>query len=250
MLSRDLFESSEYGKIFNWIVNQLPLNFSEDSIAAKMLANKIEYDLDALNRGFQLIEGKEVAIVGNGPELEIIERIEGEVLVVADSALWKAVKKLRRTPDMLVTDFDGISGIDEGLMSKISLIVGHIHGDNFQAASNFIEKLRGLKGKVLFTTQRDPQPPFFNFGGFTDGDRSVFAALFFGARNVRVYSIGETVLPSRNSFPKSTRMRKFWIGKLLVEWLKCKGENVEIPLSGLIECSPFPWEAEMHESRH
>lgn len=244
------FEPLEWIQIFEWIKKELPLNFSDDSEPVKLLSNSIELNRNFIEKGYELIEGKEVSIFGAGPELEKITSIEGQKIIVADKAVKYVMYKLGKIPHILVTDLDGIDGIDSALLKKIPLIVAHLHGDNIERALKFFSYLKNLDLCVLFTIQTDPFPPFFNLGGFTDGDRAVFVALFFGARKIEVYGIGEKSIPNNLSeIPPDIRTKKFWIGKKIIEWLACKDKRILIPLAEKLECSQFPWEAVRDENR-
>ncbi|HNR59267.1 MAG TPA: DUF115 domain-containing protein, partial [Methanothrix sp.] len=55
-------------------------------------------------------------------------------------------------------------------------------GDNLAALREYVPKLT----KVLATTQAAPLEGVYNFGGFTDGDRAVFLARRFGAKEIRM----------------------------------------------------------------
>jgi uncharacterized Rossmann fold enzyme len=59
-------------------------------------------------------------------------------------------------------------------------MVVHAHGDNIDMIKKLVPKFR----KVLGTTQVMPLENVHNFGGFTDGDRAVFLAEEFGAKNI------------------------------------------------------------------
>ena len=66
-------------------------------------------------------------------------------------------------------------------------------------------------GKVMGTTQSRPFGRLHNFGGFTDGDRAVFAADDLGAASVRIIGFD---LSDRNVDPVK-RGKLFWAGELL-----------------------------------
>jgi Uncharacterized Rossmann fold enzyme len=61
------------------------------------------------------------------------------------------------------------------------------------------------------TTQAAPIPGVHNFGGFTDGDRAVFAARELGAVDVRIIGFD---LADRDVDPLK-RGKLYWAGELL-----------------------------------
>ncbi|MCZ7398212.1 MAG: DUF115 domain-containing protein, partial [Candidatus Methanoperedens sp.] len=84
------------------------------------------------------------------------------------------------TPGIIVTDLDGNMD-DEALANeKGAIMVVHAHGDNMDALS---AEVPGLK-RVIGTTQSKPLKNVYNFGGFSDGDRSVFLAQEMGAKSI------------------------------------------------------------------
>ncbi|MGB9725149.1 MAG: 6-hydroxymethylpterin diphosphokinase MptE-like protein [Fervidicoccaceae archaeon] len=236
------FEPSEWIRIFEWLKKELPLNFIADIDAVKLFSSSISLNMRALRRGYELIEKEEVLVLGAGPELEMINSIEGKRVIVADRAAKHVMSIFRKTPDVLVTDLDGIEDIEISDLKKVPLIIAHLHGDNIEKAQRFLKNVNYQNQHIVYTTQISPSPPFFNLGGFTDGDRAVFVALFFGARNIKVYAIGEKTLPPHNEKPSDNRLKKFWIGKSIVEWLACKDSRINIPLQDNSQCTGFPWE--------
>jgi len=65
--------------------------------------------------------------------------------------------------------------------SEGTVIVVHAHGDNVPLLCHWVPQFRG---PVVGTTQGRPLPHVHNFGGFTDGDRAVFAAQSLGAASI------------------------------------------------------------------
>ncbi|MDD1718303.1 MAG: hypothetical protein LUO88_04425, partial [Methanoregulaceae archaeon] len=57
----------------------------------------------------------------------------------------------------------------------------HAHGDNIPLIRHWVPR---FTGPFVATTQTRPLPGVHNWGGFTDGDRAVFAAHALGAKQV------------------------------------------------------------------
>jgi hypothetical protein len=68
-----------------------------------------------------------------------------------------------------------------------------------------------FKGPVVATTQSTPLPHVHNFGGFSDGDRAVFAADELGARAITIIGFD---LDDKNVDPVK-RGKLVWARRLL-----------------------------------
>ena len=123
-------------------------------------------------------------IFGNAPsldrELDALPRMDA-ARIAADGA---AAVLLRRgiVPDVVVSDLDGpFPAILEACQKK-AIIVVHAHGDNLDALARYVPQLKNVIG----TCQCRPLGGLYNFGGFTDGDRSVFLAVELGASSIEL----------------------------------------------------------------
>jgi uncharacterized Rossmann fold enzyme len=170
-----------------------------DEAAARLLA---ELAGDRDERGFleALIRGRSVTVCGNAPCLpEELDLIEGVVLAADAAAEVLADRGIQ--PDAVFTDLDGATDIFIDLSGRGTVMVVHAHGDNMPL----------LPGPLVATTQAAPLPHVHNFGGFTDGDRAVFAADALGAASIRIVGFD---LADRNVDPVK-RGKLFWAGELL-----------------------------------
>jgi uncharacterized Rossmann fold enzyme len=136
-----------------------------------------------------LIYDKEVLVFGAGPSLtRYLEnnknKLFDKTIISADGAT-SALLKYYVLPDIIVTDLDGKISDQILANSKGSIVIIHAHGDNI----NNIKKYAPLfNNKILGTTQIDPglYSNLENFGGFTDGDRSIFLATHFKAKEIKL----------------------------------------------------------------
>jgi len=64
-----------------------------------------------------------------------------------------------------------------------TVVVVHAHGDNIPLLRTWVPR---FSGPLVGTTQAEPFGRIHNFGGFSDGDRAVFAAHALGAADVRL----------------------------------------------------------------
>jgi 2-amino-4-hydroxy-6-hydroxymethyldihydropteridine diphosphokinase len=155
----------------------------EDQKAAYILSDLIKrkfLDPKILDKK---IRGKRVLVIGAGPNLDLytsfLKKNRSFVKIVADGAV-KFLIENNIKPDIVVTDLDG----DPRFLVKAeklgAVMVIHAHSDNIDLMKKFIPKFR----KIVGTTQVMPVEHVYNFGGFTDGDRCVFLAEEFGAKDI------------------------------------------------------------------
>ncbi|MCG7845352.1 MAG: DUF115 domain-containing protein [Methanomassiliicoccales archaeon] len=117
------------------------------------------------------------------------ESLEGALDTMTDSrtiiSAGSATSRLMRNgiiPDIIVTDLDGEVEYDIRASDEGSLMFVHAHGDNIA----IIERtLPMLNGPIVPTVQCQPFGLVYNFGGFTDGDRSYLTAKHFEVKDVR-----------------------------------------------------------------
>ena len=153
--------------------------------------------------------------------MEIINRLlkkfKKVVKIVADTAVMPLIENGIK-PDIVVTDLDG----DEDSLIKVgktdSIFVVHAHGDNIPKL-HLVENFKNCIG----TTQTNPFKNIQNFGGFTDGDRSVFLASHFDARKIILFGMDFGKKIGKYSQTKASeremKLKKLNKAKLLLEWL-------------------------------
>jgi uncharacterized Rossmann fold enzyme len=155
----------------------------EDQKAAYILSNLIKrkfLDPKILDKK---IRGKQILAIGAGPNLELytsfIKKNRSFVKIVADGAV-KFLIENNIKPDIVVTDLDGDLKFLVKAEKLGAIMVIHAHSDNVDLMKKYIPKFR----KIIGTTQVMPVEHVYNFGGFTDGDRCVFLAEEFGAKDI------------------------------------------------------------------
>ncbi|HZD42910.1 MAG TPA: 6-hydroxymethylpterin diphosphokinase MptE-like protein, partial [Methanomicrobiales archaeon] len=127
-------------------------------------------------------DGKIVTVCGNAPCLaDELDRIEGVVFAADAAAL--VLEKRGILPDAVFTDLDGATDAFLSMNREGTIMVVHAHGDNIPLLRYWVPK---FPGPLVATTQSRPLSHVYNFGGFTDGDRAVYAAHALGAREVRI----------------------------------------------------------------
>ena len=179
----------EWEPIYELILADMNFDRVYDERAAQSLSKMLEIkarkkmpeviEIDTLQN---LINGKDILVCGKAPKLrDDIKKIDFKkfVTIAADGAT-SILMNNGIIPDIIVTDLDGNMDDESSANKQGAIMVVHAHGDNEDALGEEVPRLK----KVIGTTQSKPLHNVHNFGGFTDGDRSVFLAQEFGARTI------------------------------------------------------------------
>ncbi len=136
-------------------------------------------------------------IVAPGPSLEdtfpdVVERLDEKrnIKRIAVDGAGHIFMETNAPADIIVTDLDGLD-IDQILHfhdENGALIIVHCHGNNVERLERLLEEVP-LDGRYVFTTQVEPTRDVYNWGGFTDGDRAVFASLVLGFTTIQLVSM-------------------------------------------------------------
>jgi len=206
-------------KKYSDILKEFKYSEKKDKESAVIL-NSIIKKSNINEKIISLVKDKTVFVIGSGPSLTSaipkLKNLKKTIKIVADSSVKHLVEN-GIIPDIVITDLDG----DESTLEKIgkkSIFVVHAHGDNIDKLE-FAKKFK----KCIGTTQSNPFNQIQNFGGFTDGDRGVFLANYFGAKKIILFGMdfGEKI-GKHSDTKKSERkikLMKLRTGKLLLEWL-------------------------------
>lgn len=186
-----LIDREEWLEIYEYIKKSLPsLHFTNDQIATDLLSDIIRELENKLSLQELLIriQGREIGVVvgcGGRLEEEIYELgkiiSSRRLLVVAADGAVEALIEHGIKPDVVVTDLDG--DIDSLLYVSRngSITVVHAHGDNIDRITSYTHL---FKGPLIGSTQVEPRPYVYNFGGFTDGDRAAYILYHAGYRYI------------------------------------------------------------------
>ncbi|NLA39338.1 MAG: DUF115 domain-containing protein [Methanomicrobiales archaeon] len=177
-----------------------------DEAAARLLAELAggRDDLDLLD---SIIRDRAVTVCGNAPCLKEELDLIGGVVLAADAAAEVLADHGIR-PDAVFTDLDGATDVFIDLSGQGTVMVVHAHGDNIPLLRHWVPL---IPGPLVATTQAAPLAHVHNLGGFSDGDRAVFAADALGAARVQI--IGFDL--SDPGVDPVKRGKLFWAGKLL-----------------------------------
>nr|WP_300984819.1 6-hydroxymethylpterin diphosphokinase MptE-like protein [Methanospirillum sp.] len=170
----------EWEPVYLEICDYFSFDPAEDERAACILAGLTKQDASELLK--RLIRGETVTVCGNAPSLSReLDRITG-VVIAADAASEVLIRH-GITPDVIVTDLDGIDDYAVELNRRGTILVVHAHGDNIPRIKRWVPL---LNGPLLLTTQGKPFNHVHNYGGFTDGDRAVFLGQEMGASEIKL----------------------------------------------------------------
>lgn len=207
---------------------QFGYSTQKDQAAADMLSRMIKrkaLDARVLQRK---IVGKQVMVIGAGPSLEknieFIKLNTNFVKVVANGAVQALIERNIK-PTIVVTDLDGNPSFLQKAEQLGATLVVHAHGDNINKLKKLVPKFRHLIG----STQVMPVENVYNFGGFTDGDRCVFLAEEFGAKEIIL--IGMELGKDIGKYSKEViididlKRKKMKAGKRLLETLAKKSRS-------------------------
>lgn len=191
-------------------------------LLAGLLAGRSERALAEVKNSFP----KSVLICGGGPDLQdeiSSTQLEGYV-VAADSAA-SVLLESAITPDMIVTDLDGIVEDQVELNAKGSVVFVHAHGDNLAAIKRHVPD---FGGRVVGTCQCPPPPNIFNFGGFTDGDRAACICAALGASNIVLTGFDFDAPSEKPGRRKDVKKRKLQWARRIIDCLSSEGVRVEM----------------------
>jgi uncharacterized Rossmann fold enzyme len=163
------------------ILDYFGFSREDDEEAARLLSSILPgNDISLLT---DTISGSEIIVAGNAPSLpDDIKKtdFEGKIVIAADAAA-RVMKKGGVIPNIVFTDLDGLDDDVLEMNEAGTILAVHAHGDNMPLVKSWVPK---MKGPVVGTTQSTPLENVYNFGGFSDGDRGVFAAYELGAKSV------------------------------------------------------------------
>lgn len=230
-----LISKEEWLSIYMSIVAALPyLSFHRDQEATNLLSNLILSTGRGIvaERLFHMVANRKLpVVVGCGgnvySELDHLEKSFDmrTLLVVAADGATRVLLDRGLTPDLVVTDLDGDLEALVKSSARGSPLVVHAHGDN-------IDKLGSVtlfKGPIVGSTQVEPRPLVYNFGGFTDGDRALFVLYHAGYRKVALvgFDFGKpNECPGKNSANPEVKLAKLAVAKTMISFLEAKGMEI------------------------
>jgi len=204
-------EFEDWEPFYAQIVEDLGLSRDDDEAVAAELDRLLGGTRVTPSELRAIFRGKTVTVAGNGPSLDAdLAEVEG-VLVTADEATSVAMARGLK-PAALVTDLDGdvLDQVRANAEGTVAVILGH--GDNGPAVRKWAPQ---FKGPTVATTQSRPFGHLYDFGGFTDGDRAVYLADHFGAKEIRLAGWDFEHPSTKDDDPKRKQRKLDWAYILL-----------------------------------
>ncbi len=204
-------EFEDWEPFYVQIVEDLGLSRDDDEAVAAELDRILGGTRVSFEELRAIFRGKTVTVAGNGPSLaDDLAHVDG-VLVTADEATSAALERGLR-PAVLVTDLDGAVAdqVRANAEGTVEVILGH--GDNGPAIRSWAPK---FAGRTVATTQSRPSGGLYDFGGFTDGDRAVYLADHFGAKEIRLAGWDFEHPSAKDDDPKRKQRKLDWAYILL-----------------------------------
>lgn len=220
-------EPSVWMDFYEQICRDFGYDKRRDIECAKLLSGLVsgrsERALEAVKQGFP----RSVQIFGGGPSLsDELSSVKIEGYVVASDSATSTLLDSGITPDMIVTDLDGIVEDQVELNARGSVVFVHAHGDNMSAVKRFVPSFGGM---LVGTCQCPPPPSLFNFGGFTDGDRAACICASLGASHLVLRGFDFDFPSDKSGREKDVKRRKLQWARKIIEYLPSEGVTLEMP---------------------
>lgn len=230
---------------YNWIARELLIDTERDRVSAKLLSSIIGDNFVKQKDISSIFRERNVLIIGYGRDIDnelyclnnIKHLLRDTVVIVADKAINSVLKHGLKI-DIFITDLD----CDRDYLYRIprnTIFVIHAHGDNVDKVEAIVPKLLE-KGYLLHpTTQIEPLWNVFNYGGFTDGDRAVYLAMYYKPRRVVLIGMDldkqlDKQIVDRyynNGLKHILKIKKLEIAELLLEEIICRSSVETYSLS-------------------
>ncbi len=197
---------------YNQIVENLDLDPEEDTRAARLLLEREGHRGGEPELLDNLIRGRDVMVFGPAP---FSIRDFGDVVKISAGSTTDQLVDMNIWPDIIVTDLDGDVPAQIEANKKGAIAVLHAHGDNIKAITDWVP---GFSPPMIGTTQAEPFPGIYNYGGFTDGDRAVFLAIHFGARRIILKGFDFDNPMGKPILDMELKLKKLGYAKQLIAW--------------------------------
>jgi len=184
--------------IYYSILQDFGFSEERDEEAAELLAGILRGREPMLPAARSILSGCRAIVCGNAPKLsrELDELQDRNAIFLAADGATAVLLEHNIIPDIVVTDLDGPFPAILKANSMGSIVAVHAHGDNLDALKRYVPELK----RVIGTVQCRPPPGLHSFGGFTDGDRTVFLARELGAASIELLGFDyedESVTPRK-----------------------------------------------------
>ncbi len=214
--------------LYDRICKDFGFDPSEDRKSAVMLAKRLGARSDDSLKVSKSQTSRIALVCGGGPNLadEISITDIRWPIIAADSATTTLLEA-GITPDIIVSDLDGVVEDQIDANSRGVPVFVHAHGDNMPALNRYVDKFHG---PVVGTCQCEPLEHVFNFGGFTDGDRAACIASELGAKEILLAGFDFENPAAKQGRKTDIKKRKLAWAKIILDELAKEGVRV-IPVA-------------------
>lgn len=208
---------NEWKSYYYLILKEFRFNMNKDIYSANSLSEILKDKYVKYDNLKDILGNREVLVIGAGKSLSINKAlINDKTVICADSAISNVLDR-DIIPDIVVTDLDGVIN-DLIYASRNGAIMGvHAHGDNLDKLK-FVRLLNVVYG----TTQAEPLSNIYNFGGFTDGDRSIFLAHEFKSKKIMLTGFDFANVSDKENLDINQKKKKLRFAEFLIMELKYK----------------------------
>lgn len=197
---------------YDQIVENLGLDPEEDTRSARKLLELEGHRGGEPELLGNIIRDRDVMIFGPAP-FSILDF--GDVVKISAGSTTDQLVDMDIWPEIIVTDLDGDVPAQVEASKKGAIAVIHAHGDNMDAVIEWVPR---FSPPVIGTTQAEPFPGIYNYGGFTDGDRAVFMAIHFGARRIILKGFDFDNPAGKPIINMALKKKKLGYARQLIEW--------------------------------
>ena len=212
---------SEWEPVYIDILKDLGMDRTSDEASARLLkALTLNSNIVTEDEIAELISADVIVVGGSvsGCDAKLLKMMPKDAGVRTVISAGSATDVLVRNgviPDIVVTDLDGDVEEQKKASAAGSLTLIHAHGDNTQL---IMHHANDFKGPIMITTQSSPDMILCNFGGFTDGDRAVCTARYFGAKRITLIGFDLNTPSGKPGTDPELKKRKLgWARKIIFD---------------------------------
>jgi uncharacterized Rossmann fold enzyme len=225
-------EFREWKPEYERVVREMGFSMEEDERSARLLESLLPQAEDPTPALDRILKGREVLVVGAGPRTLPLPRPRADQATIAADGATTYCLEAGFVPDIIVTDLDGNLPDEVSANARGAFALLHAHGDNQPALLTWVPRFRAPMGGSVTGA---PRGNLANYGGFTDGDRSLYLAEACGATRALLARFDLGAGPSPEG---ELRSRKLAVARRLIDGLVERGN---LPVEILTERGRSPW---------
>jgi len=205
----------EWEPLYEEILEDFGFDKASDENSARLL-KVVMMNSDLITDDDVVIQ-KRVTVFGASDDLETdILTIKPRGTLMASGSAVGRLRDIDIMPHIVVTDLDGdiLPQIEASKAGAVTFILAH--GDNSDLVQKYAPE---FIGPVILTTHSHPDNILSNYGGFTDGDRAVCIARYFGATDILLLGFNFDKPSEKDGRdPRIKAQKLFWAKKIIYEY--------------------------------